>query len=137
MPMDKVKNTRKGFCFITFEQEAVVQNLIRAGKTRIKDIEVGVKKATPKPDGGMRGGPRGGRGEWGAVSLPATDGQGAVNPAPPGLFPYPRPPGGGGSDLTPPPGVSRTNAQWLETGSWVAFWDIAKLVILGSIYDAN
>ena len=67
MPMDKVKNTRKGFCFITFEQEAVVQNLIRAGKTRIKDIEVDVKKATPKPDGGLRGGlrggPRGGRGE--------------------------------------------------------------------------
>ena len=71
MPMDKVKNTRKGFCFITFEQEAVVQDLIRTGKTKIKDIEVDVKKATPKPDGGMRGGmrggPRGGRGRarWG------------------------------------------------------------------------
>ena len=64
MPMDKIKNTRKGFCFITFEQEAVVQDLIRVGKTKIKDIEVDVKKATPKPDGGgrggMRGGPRGG-----------------------------------------------------------------------------
>ena len=62
--MDKINNTRKGFCFITFEQEAVVQDLIRVGKTRIKDIEVDVKKATPKPDGGgrggMRGGPRGG-----------------------------------------------------------------------------
>ena len=67
--MDKVKNTRKGFCFITFEQEAVVQDLIRVGKTKIKDIEVDVKKATPKPSdggmrGGMRGGPRGGRGEF-------------------------------------------------------------------------
>ena len=65
MPMDKVKNTRKGFCFITFEQESVVQDLIRTGKTKIKDMEVDVKKATPKPDGGrggMRGAPRGGRG---------------------------------------------------------------------------
>ena len=74
MPMDKIKNTRKGFCFITFEQEAVVQDLIRTGKTRINDIEVDVKKATPKPDGGpgggrggMRGAPRGaggGRGTY-------------------------------------------------------------------------
>ena len=77
MPMDKVKNTRKGFCFITFEQEAVVQDLIRTGKTKIKDIEVDVKKATPKPDGGrggMRGAPRGGRGMGrGGESVHAAD----------------------------------------------------------------
>ena len=65
MPMDKIKNTRKGFCFITFEQEAVVQDLIRVGKTKIKDIEVDVKKATPKPDGGGRGGMRGAPGRGG------------------------------------------------------------------------
>jgi len=79
MPMDRVKNQRKGFCFITFEQESVVNDLIRVGKTTIKDIEVDVKKATPKPGdggrGGMRGAPggrggggrgRGGRGGYGS-----------------------------------------------------------------------
>ncbi|XP_043193441.1 RNA-binding protein squid-like isoform X6 [Amphibalanus amphitrite] len=79
MPMDKVKNTRKGFCFITFEQEAVVQDLIRTGKTKIKDIEVDVKKATPKPDGGrggMRGAPRGGRGYGGYGGYGGYDGYG-------------------------------------------------------------
>jgi len=65
MPFDKVKNARKGFCFITYEQEAVVTELLKTPKQTIKEIELDVKKATPKPDsmgmGMMRGG-RGGRG---------------------------------------------------------------------------
>ncbi|XP_049820108.1 RNA-binding protein squid isoform X2 [Aethina tumida] len=76
MPFDKTKNQRKGFCFITFESEQVVNELLKKPKQTIKDKEVDVKKATPKPDqmGGMgrggrmmgRGGARGrGRGGYG------------------------------------------------------------------------
>uniref|UniRef100_R4G3V0 Putative rna-binding protein musashi/mrna cleavage and polyadenylation factor i complex n=1 Tax=Rhodnius prolixus TaxID=13249 RepID=R4G3V0_RHOPR len=58
MPFDKSKNQRKGFCFITFESEQVVAELLKAPKQTINGKEVDVKKATPKPDGmaGMRGG---------------------------------------------------------------------------------
>ncbi|CAH0558991.1 unnamed protein product [Brassicogethes aeneus] len=66
MPFDKTKNQRKGFCFITFESEQVVNDLLKTPKQTIKDKEVDVKKATPKPDqmGGMSRGGRmmGGRG---------------------------------------------------------------------------
>ncbi|XP_065351426.1 RNA-binding protein squid-like isoform X2 [Cloeon dipterum] len=69
MPFDKVKNQRKGFCFITFESDQVVQELLKTPKQTINGKEVDVKKATPRPEnmGGMRGGrgrghPRGGRG---------------------------------------------------------------------------
>ncbi|KAJ8961540.1 hypothetical protein NQ318_014792 [Aromia moschata] len=65
MPFDKTKNQRKGFCFITFESEQVVNELLKTPKQTIKDKEVDVKKATPKPDqmGVMgRGGRMGGRG---------------------------------------------------------------------------
>ncbi|KAG5888433.1 hypothetical protein JTB14_020208 [Gonioctena quinquepunctata] len=79
MPFDKTKNQRKGFCFITFESEQVVNDLLKRPKQTIKDKEVDVKKATPKPDQmggpmmgrggrggrGMRGG-RGGRGGYGS-----------------------------------------------------------------------
>lgn len=63
MPFDKTKNQRKGFCFITFESEQIVNELLRTPKQTINGKEVDVKKATPKPDGiiGMRGG-RGVRG---------------------------------------------------------------------------
>ncbi|XP_063853042.1 RNA-binding protein squid-like isoform X2 [Scylla paramamosain] len=68
LPFDKQKNQRKGFCFITFEQEAVVTELLKTPKQKINGHEVDVKKATPKPDamgmmrGGMRGAIRGARG---------------------------------------------------------------------------
>lgn len=68
LPFDKQKNQRKGFCFITFEQEAVVTDLLKTPKQNINGHEVDVKKATPKPDamgmvrGGMRGAIRGARG---------------------------------------------------------------------------
>lgn len=60
MPFDKQKNQRKGFCFITFDQEAVVTDLLKTPKQNINGTEVDVKKATPKPDSMMRGGMRGG-----------------------------------------------------------------------------
>ncbi|KAH1021698.1 hypothetical protein HUJ04_011181 [Dendroctonus ponderosae] len=62
MPFDKQKNQRKGFCFITFESEQVVADLLKRPKQVIKDKEVDVKKATPKPDQMMGRGMRGGRG---------------------------------------------------------------------------
>lgn len=71
MPFDKQKNQRKAFCFITFDSEAVVNELLKTPKQTISGKEVDVKKATPKPDnapmmsrgGGrnMRGGRGGGR----------------------------------------------------------------------------
>jgi len=67
MPFDKQKNQRKAFCFITFDSEQVVNELLKTPKQTISGKEVDVKKATPKPDnvpgqfgiGGGRGGPRG------------------------------------------------------------------------------
>jgi len=62
MPKDKATNTRKGFCFITYEKEAVVTELLKNPKQTINGVEVDVKKATPKTEGGPMG--RGGGG-WG------------------------------------------------------------------------
>uniref|UniRef100_A0A1B6DN46 RRM domain-containing protein n=2 Tax=Clastoptera arizonana TaxID=38151 RepID=A0A1B6DN46_9HEMI len=61
MPYDKTKNQRKGFCFITFDSEQVVTELLKTPKQQINGKDVDVKKATPKPDGmgGTRGGGRG------------------------------------------------------------------------------
>lgn len=87
MPFDKQKNQRKGFCFITFDSEQVVNELLKTPKQTISGKEVDVKKATPKPDnmgmagpmggrGGMRGGPRGGfRGGRGGPGGPKSYGQ--------------------------------------------------------------
>jgi len=80
MPFDRVKNQRKNFCFITYDNENVVFDLLKTPKQVINGKEVDVKKATPKPDsfggppamrggrggpGGMRGGAPRGRGGWG------------------------------------------------------------------------
>lgn len=70
MPFDKQKNQRKGFCFITFDSEQVVNELLKTPKQTISGKEVDVKRATPKPGmemmmrggGAVRGGPRGMRG---------------------------------------------------------------------------
>lgn len=40
MPFDKQKNQRKGFCFITFDSEQVVNELLKTPKQTIKDKEV-------------------------------------------------------------------------------------------------
>ncbi|XP_030752221.1 RNA-binding protein squid isoform X2 [Sitophilus oryzae] len=66
MPFDKTKNRRKGFCFITYESEDIVSDILKEPKQTIKDQVVDVKKATPKPDQFMMGrGGRGGRGRSG------------------------------------------------------------------------
>ncbi|XP_055551382.1 RNA-binding protein squid isoform X1 [Wyeomyia smithii] len=62
MPFDKQKNQRKGFCFITFDSEQVVNELLKTPKQTISGKEVDVKKATPKPDNMQMSGPMGGRG---------------------------------------------------------------------------
>ncbi|KAL0111435.1 hypothetical protein PUN28_012972 [Cardiocondyla obscurior] len=70
MPFDKTKNQRKGFCFITFESEQVVNEILKTPKQTINGKTVDVKRATPKFDisgvrgmmGRGRGGTRGSRG---------------------------------------------------------------------------
>ncbi|XP_055697676.1 RNA-binding protein squid isoform X5 [Phlebotomus papatasi] len=80
MPFDKQKNQRKGFCFITFDSEQVVSELLKTPKQTISGKEVDVKKATPKPDnmpmGMMRGGGRGGRGVRGGRGGSSTSSSG-------------------------------------------------------------
>ena len=70
VPFDKQRNTRKGFCFVTFEQEQVVNELLKNPQQTINGYSVDLRKATPKPEGGLmgRGGMRGrgrGRGNYG------------------------------------------------------------------------
>ncbi|XP_055907421.1 RNA-binding protein squid isoform X2 [Eupeodes corollae] len=68
MPFDKQKSQRKGFCFITFDSECNVNELLKTPKQKISGKEVDVKRATPKQEnqqmstmrGGRGGGPRGG-----------------------------------------------------------------------------
>ncbi|XP_062540174.1 RNA-binding protein squid-like [Armigeres subalbatus] len=65
IPFDKSKNQRKNFCFITYESEAVVKDLLKTPKQTLGGKEVDVKRAVAKQDGmqmGGRGGMRGGRG---------------------------------------------------------------------------
>ncbi|CAH1989951.1 unnamed protein product [Acanthoscelides obtectus] len=50
MPFDKIKNQRKGFGFITFESDQVVNDLLKRPKQTIKGKEVDVKRPKPKPD---------------------------------------------------------------------------------------
>ncbi|KAK2169852.1 hypothetical protein LSH36_6g02041 [Paralvinella palmiformis] len=89
LPYDKVKGQRRAFCFITFESEAVVDECCKMAKQTVggkevtmlqalllfhfsslriggigTDIEVDVKKATPKGQDGGYGFGRG-RGGWG------------------------------------------------------------------------
>lgn len=64
MPFDKQKNQRKNFCFITFDSEQVVNELLKTPKQTISGKEVDVKKASPKVDNmpmGIMRGARGGR----------------------------------------------------------------------------
>jgi squid-like protein len=62
MPIDKVKNQRKGFCFITFDNEQIVQELLKTPKQTISGKEVDVKKAQPPQNPRMGGGWGGGMG---------------------------------------------------------------------------
>lgn len=45
MPFDKTKNQRKGFCFITFESEQVVNELLKTPKQTIGGKEVSIHHA--------------------------------------------------------------------------------------------
>ncbi|XP_066586062.1 RNA-binding protein squid isoform X1 [Prorops nasuta] len=49
-PFDKVKNQRKGFCFITFDSKEVVYKLLKTPKQTINGKEVDVKKVLANPD---------------------------------------------------------------------------------------
>lgn len=73
LPFDKVKQQRRAFCFIKFQTEDVVNNVVANNKQTLGNREVDVKKATPKNDqqdmyggyggrGGFSGGRGGGRG---------------------------------------------------------------------------
>ena len=48
MPFDKLSNQRKNFCFITFEREETMKEVLQTQKQKIGEVEVDVKKATPK-----------------------------------------------------------------------------------------
>ncbi|XP_011212894.1 PREDICTED: RNA-binding protein squid isoform X1 [Bactrocera latifrons] len=86
LPFDKQKSQRKGFCFITFDSEQVVNELLKTPKQKISGKEVDVKRATPKPENqmmamrGARGGIRGGRGGFGRGGYPQWPGQGGYAP---------------------------------------------------------
>jgi len=63
LPFDKVKNQRRQFCFVTFEDEMTVDQVCKQAKQKIGNKECDVKKATTKPDPRLaRGGAMAGRG---------------------------------------------------------------------------
>merc|ERR1712227_1172132 len=65
LPMDRTTNERKNFCFVKFESEEIVNQVLAnnnaEGKQTVGEKEVDIKKHTPKDQFGGRGG-RGGRG---------------------------------------------------------------------------
>lgn len=56
IPWDKEKDQRKNFCFVTFEREEAMKEALKQSKQTISEVEVSVKKATPRPKGGHFGG---------------------------------------------------------------------------------
>lgn len=83
-PFDKIKNQRKGFCFITFDSKDVVNDILKSPKQVIKGKEVDVKKVKFNPETmgttaqrGRGGGMYGVRGAYsGAYGMgPTTYGQ--------------------------------------------------------------
>jgi len=60
MPMDKVKKTRKGFGFITFEKEETMKELLKQGHVEIGEHKVDLRKAAPKNAQNFGGAPGGG-----------------------------------------------------------------------------
>ncbi|CAG2058309.1 unnamed protein product [Timema podura] len=61
-PFDKIKNQRKGFCFITFESKETVWALLKNPKQFINGKEVDVKKVKVNPEGMGPAGRGAGRG---------------------------------------------------------------------------
>lgn len=68
MPFDKQKNQRKAFCFITFDSEQVVNELLKTPKQTLSGKEVDVKRATPK-DANAPGGFSGTQGRFGGPMM--------------------------------------------------------------------
>ena len=65
-PFDKMKNERKNFCFVTFENERVVRKLIEEGTCNIGGHKMKIKQVTPNPrDPWMNQGQGGGWGKDG------------------------------------------------------------------------
>lgn len=50
LPMDKEKNVRRGFIFVTYETVAAADAAVKKPKQTINGKECDVKKATPKTD---------------------------------------------------------------------------------------
>lgn len=75
-PFDKLKNQRKGFCFITFKSIDVVQEALKMPKQVINGKEVDVKKVKFNPETMTSQGGRGGRGGMvgGRGGMPAYGG---------------------------------------------------------------
>ena len=40
MPYDKTKQARKNFCFVTFEREETMKELLKQPRQRIREVEV-------------------------------------------------------------------------------------------------
>jgi len=65
IPVDKSTNQRKSYCFVTFDDVHIAQELLKSPKQIICGKEVDVKQAQPQQrpggwEGGRGGGPRGG-----------------------------------------------------------------------------
>lgn len=59
MPFDKLRNQRKGFCFVTYDHEDSVKEILKTPKQEIGGKMVDIKRATPSPWQAPRGAPRG------------------------------------------------------------------------------
>jgi RNA recognition motif-containing protein len=71
-PVDKSTNTKKTFCFVTFDREAPAHNLIKQGSIKVNEDTVSIGKVNPKAD--HRGGAGGGYSnypyQWGPPFVP-------------------------------------------------------------------
>jgi squid-like protein len=58
-PYDKERQRRKNFCFVTFEREEVLKEVLANSRQKIGEHTVDVKKASPRPKMPPGGGPWG------------------------------------------------------------------------------
>jgi len=78
LPFDKVKEQRRAFCFVEFENDAAVKKILEQATHKLGGQEVDVKKALPNNAQQGPGGPggRGGRGRGGFGGGPGFGGRG-------------------------------------------------------------
>jgi len=55
-PVDKATNTKKTFCFVTFDREDPAHKLIKQGSVKVNEESVSIGKVNPKMDHRMGGG---------------------------------------------------------------------------------